>query len=162
MVEIQTGLQDYSNFKGMQLKEWLRMQRRKRSLREKEKFRKALQYLYHSVQKSQLLFLYIYIYIYIYILDQPGQRVGFQILTGLFELIFLKKSKRHHFSKKTIKKNHQVAFEFLIGSCRVTPGFSFPCFFFNLARFQPQVSGQPVGRAGFYPRITLLKKIFYF
>jgi hypothetical protein len=28
---------------------------------------------------------------------------------------------------------------------RVTPGFSFPCFFFNPARFQPLV-----GRAGFY------------
>ena len=34
----------------------------------------------------------------------------------------------------------------LAGSTRrVTPGFSFPCFFFNPARFQPRVPGRPVG-----------------
>jgi hypothetical protein len=55
--------------------------------------------------------------------------------------IFLKKSKRHCFSKKN--KSQRVATRFLTGSyrvnwiagstSRVTQGFSFPCFFFNLA-----------------------------
>jgi len=40
-----------------------------------------------------------------------------------------KKSKRHCFSKKN--KNQQVAIEFLTGSYQGTPGFFFPCFFFN-------------------------------
>jgi hypothetical protein len=78
---------------------------------------------------------------------------GFDRVTGL---VFFKKSKRRRFSKK--KKVNG----FVIGSCRVnlrrvsrvTPGFSFPCFFFNPARFQPRVGRvlDPVigpGRPGF-------------
>jgi hypothetical protein len=79
------------------------------------------------------------------IVFRPGLRLGFRVLTVLpgrpGQNFFLKKSKRRRFSyKKTKNKSQRVA----IGSCRVTPGFSFPCFFFNPARFQSRVD--PPGR----------------
>jgi hypothetical protein len=53
-----------------------------------------------------------------------------------------------------VKKNQRVATGFLTGSCRVTPGFSFPYFFFNPAWFQTRVGRVPdrpagLGQAGF-------------
>jgi hypothetical protein len=64
-----------------------------------------------------------------------------------------KKLKRRRFSKKKQKKTKVNGF--VTGSCRVTgstrrvtPGFSFPCFFVNPARFRPRVGrvpGRPVG-----------------
>jgi hypothetical protein len=68
-------------------------------------------------------------------LDHWAVRVNF---------IFLKKSKRHRFSKK-IKVNG-----FFTRSCRfnqVTPGFKFSYFFLNPAWFQPRID--PSGWAGF-------------
>jgi hypothetical protein len=64
-------------------------------------------------------------------------------LTGSLGQNFLK-LKRRRFSKKNKKQK--------LTGCnrvfdRVTPGFSFLYFFFNLARFQPRVN--PPGRAGF-------------
>jgi hypothetical protein len=72
------------------------------------------------------------------------------------------KSKRRRFSKKN--KSQPVATRFLTESCRVTPSYSFPYFFFNLARFQPRVD--PPGRArcqnydymSFYPAHILQYK----
>jgi len=80
----------------------------------------------------------------------PGS--GFQVLTGspgfgrVSSCFF--KSKRRHFSKKK-NKSQQVCNRVLLGQpgrqvSWATLGFSFPCFFFNQARFQPRV-----GRAGF-------------
>jgi len=72
---------------------------------------------------------------------RPGPRPGFWVLTGssVAQINSFFKSKRRHFSKK---KSQRVVTGFLTGSCRVnrvTPGFSFPYFFFNPARFQPRV-----------------------
>ena len=50
-----------------------------------------------------------------------------------------------------VKKNQQVA----TGSCRVTPGFSFPYFFFNPARFQPRVGWVPGRPARFQNYVQL-------
>jgi len=48
-----------------------------------------------------------------------------------------------------IKKKYQrVVIKFLTGSCQDTPGFFFLCFFFNPARFQPQVDWVPDQPAG--------------
>jgi hypothetical protein len=61
---------------------------------------------------------------------------------------FFLKSKWRRFSKKN--KSQRVCNR-VAGSThwvsRATPGFSFPRFFFNPARFQPRVN--PLGRAGF-------------
>jgi len=70
----------------------------------------------------------------------PGHLVG--------RVIFFLKSKWRRFSKKN--KSQRVCNR-VAGSThwvsRATPGFSFPRFFFNPARFQPRVN--PLGRAGF-------------
>jgi len=91
-----------------------------------------------------------------------GPRLGFRVLAGSPGLpgrvnSFKKKSKRRRFSKKKNKKNksQRVCHRVLTGSAgstrrvsRVTPGFSFPLFFINPARFRPrvgQVPGRPAG-----------------
>jgi hypothetical protein len=79
------------------------------------------------------------------IVFKPDPRAEFRVLTESLgcpgQFFFLKKSKRRCFS---IKKSQQGATSFLTGSCRVTSGFSFPCFFFNPARFQLRID--PSGR----------------
>jgi len=69
-------------------------------------------------------------------------RPGFRVLTGSAGLKNFK-SKRQRFSKK---KSQRVCNRVLSGQSgrRVNPpGFPFPCFFFNPARFQLRVSRVP-------------------
>jgi hypothetical protein len=82
-----------------------------------------------------------------------GPRPGFRVLTGspgqLSQFFF--KSKQCYFSKKN--KSQQVCNRVLLGQLgcwvsRVTPGFSFPYFFFNPARFQPRLVRSQVDSPG--------------
>jgi hypothetical protein len=83
--------------------------------------------------------------------DRPDSRPRFWILTGSSgSFFYIKKLKQHHFSKKT-KVN---------GLNRVTPGFFFLYFFFNLTRFQPQIDWVPDRPAG--PGFkTMLTSLWY-
>ena len=74
----------------------------------------------------------------------PVQNLGSGFWPGRPGQVFLK-SKRRRFSKK---KSQRVITGFLIGSCRVTPVFSFLYFFFTLAPFQPRVGRVPGRLAG--------------
>jgi hypothetical protein len=79
---------------------------------------------------------------------RPGPRPGFWVLTGSPVV-----QVNSFFNQNDVilvkKKSQRVA----TGSCRVnrvTPGFSFPYFFFNPARFQPRVGRiDPPGRVRF-------------
>jgi len=70
--------------------------------------------------------------------------LGYKVLTELAGLFFFK-SKRRRFSKKKQKKQKLTGLQSgLAGSTRrITPGFSFPHFFFNSAQFQPRVGRIP-------------------
>jgi len=69
------------------------------------------------------------------------QGLGFKFWPGCLDQFFLKNQNDIVLVKEK-NKSQRVATGFLTGSYWVTPGF-----FFNLARFQPQVD--PPGRTGF-------------
>jgi hypothetical protein len=72
--------------------------------------------------------------------DPVQDPTGFDRVTGSAGLVlFLKKLKRRHFSKKKKNKSQRVCNRVAGPTRRVTPSFFFPRFFFNPARFQPRV-----------------------
>jgi len=87
---------------------------------------------------------------------RPGPRPGFRVLAGspgLTGSILFKKNQNDVVLVKKKQKSTGLSpgLDRVTGSTRrvsrVTPGFSFPRFFINPARFRPQVG--PPGRAGF-------------
>jgi len=83
--------------------------------------------------------------------DRSGLRLGFRILTGSPDQpgqFFFLNQNDVILVKKQKSTGLQPGRDWVAGStCRVTPGFSFPRFFFNLDRFQPRIN--PSSRAGF-------------
>jgi hypothetical protein len=87
-----------------------------------------------------------------------GRVTRFDRVTGLAGSIFFFKSKQRRFSKKKKNKSQQVCHRVLTGFSRVagltrrvsrvTPGFSFPCFFVNPARFRSRIGRVPDRPAG--------------
>jgi len=72
---------------------------------------------------------------------------GFDRVTGSAGSVFFLKNQNDVILVYKKKVNG-----FATGSCRVTPGFSFSRFFFNPARFQPQINripDQPTGSGRF-------------